>query len=1075
MKSKISKILGVGLTLAVMASMLIVATPAAAGTLGFSLESSPSTTGSVISSGDVLDFAVAADGKTIYAVRGTKDANSCTYGGVVLQCAVYKSTNGGASWSIVGHTPTDAEPWYINGGVTTITTITKVAVAPDVADGSVVAIIADGNQVYLSQDGGTTWTIEADLNPVTDATMVTTALTLNAIAFSPAVGTARTLAVGGMNTGSAAGLWVFEVGGFISRWVDITQGGGTPTGTWNNADFGDAEAVWALKFSPNFAGDRTLAVVTGPVTVVTTSTEISLQMANFAGKVWNAGIFGGWEDGRPIETITGGAVQSASLALAPNFLGQDPGSRLFYVGLATSDNATTPNPGGVYRFTDITRYELQSDTKIHSVAVNGAGDKLVAGAYLTNLVYRLASPATAAYTSVLYNASYKAPGGGTTAKVVVNWMGTSVLAGTSGDQAAFAVSTNDGLSFNDISLVALGGAYIKDLAVSADGTKQYLLTTSTSSAWTYVSLWRKDTSWKRVLTVQPAATGTDFVVRAAPENFDVVYLAQRDGQTIYYSSDGGLTSWLPRYSIQTITDMAVESATVSYVLSVNKVSRSVDGGFIWDNPLTLIPSLTSGANIQSLGKDMLLVGGGASGGVSYSTNGNTSWTTPSSPVAQGPIFVAADKLTAGGNIYAVSGTAGSSSKVYRWTIGTSTSWTPIFYEDNNERTDIYQPTGIVLAGTVLYVSAFDGTYSDLFRCLSPATATESMWDAWSAMFNLRETYLYGLYGTLQVPYVQINDTPRALYATVGADKNPKVWSFSLTPITIPYCGATLATTGRYIESFTDTLTLVGPTPAGPADKAVIPLNTATGMASDIAFQWKRLATSTEYGIQIALDSTFTQLVYDDWADSDKDTVVDMIGPNVEDRFVYQPDTTYYWRVRTGEIKIADEWYYPWFSQWSAVRSFKIGPLEAFVVTSPAKGAYDVPIKPTFVWVAVAGATTYELVVSEDPTFAIIDFSRTSNQTYFQADEELAYGTTYYWRVRAAGGAWTFGVFTTMEKPTPPGTTEIVITQPPVTTVQVNVPPPVEAVPSFLLWIIVAIGAILVIALIVLIVRTRRAA
>ncbi|HEX9976958.1 MAG TPA: hypothetical protein VGA82_06875, partial [Dehalococcoidales bacterium] len=309
-----------------------------------------------------------------------------------------------------------------------------------------------------------------------------------------------------------------------------------------------------------------------------------------------------------------------------------------------------------------------------------------------------------------------------------------------------------------------------------------------------------------------------------------------------------------------------------------------------------------------------------------------------------------------------------------------------------------------------------------------------------------------------------------------ADKNPKLWSFSFTPITIPFCTLTLSTTGIYIESFTDTMIAVGATLSGPTDKAVIPINKATGMAQDIPFSWKRLATSTMYGVQIALDSTFTQLVYNDYAESDKDTVVDMIGPNEEHRFVFQPDTTYYWRVRTAEIRIADEWYCPWYSIWSAVRSFTIGPMEPFAIGSPAKGAYDVPIKPTFVWTPVVGATSYELVVSEDPTFAIIDFSRTSNQTYFQSDEELAYGTTYYWRVRAAGGAWIYGVFTTMEKPTPPVTTpQVTITNLPQPTVTVNVPAPVEAVPSFLLWIIVAVGAILIIALIVLIVRTRRAA
>ena len=161
--------------------------------------------------------------------------------------------------------------------------------------------------------------------------------------------------------------------------------------------------------------------------------------------------------------------------------------------------------------------------------------------------------------------------------------------------------------------------------------------------------------------------------------------------------------------------------------------------------------------------------------------------------------------------------------------------------------------------------------------------------------------------------------------------------------------------------------------------------------------------------------------------------------------------------------------------------FKIGPLAAFQLDAPMSGATGVSVMPTFVWTPVQDATTYEIVVSDDPTFKIITFSRTTDKPLFASDEALAYDTVYYWRVRASAPATSVtqfvnGIFTTEMRPV---TTQPTSTQPPVTITQTNttltvsVPPTTEAIPAYLLWIIIGIGAILVIALIVLIVRTRR--
>jgi hypothetical protein len=163
-----------------------------------------------------------------------------------------------------------------------------------------------------------------------------------------------------------------------------------------------------------------------------------------------------------------------------------------------------------------------------------------------------------------------------------------------------------------------------------------------------------------------------------------------------------------------------------------------------------------------------------------------------------------------------------------------------------------------------------------------------------------------------------------------------------------------------------------------------------------------------------------------------------------------------------------------------------------VMTSPNVGDYDVAIEPMFTWDPVGGSIRYEIALSEDPTFTIIEWSYNVDQNFYKVDEPLRYDTTYYWRVRGVLGEpyqqarqwvtpstpWTTGIFTTASEPEPPP--DPIVVQPTKPEVNVEIPPtkitiePAEqAIPNYMLWIIVAVGAVLVIALIVLIVRTRR--
>jgi hypothetical protein len=173
------------------------------------------------------------------------------------------------------------------------------------------------------------------------------------------------------------------------------------------------------------------------------------------------------------------------------------------------------------------------------------------------------------------------------------------------------------------------------------------------------------------------------------------------------------------------------------------------------------------------------------------------------------------------------------------------------------------------------------------------------------------------------------------------------------------------------------------------------------------------------------------------------------------------------------------------------------------LTLPTLGAYDVPLQPVLTWAENAEAVLYEVALAEDPSFEIPEWTYSVDDNFYKVEDTdaLKYSTTYYWRVRLLtsepevvgsgrsarwsvdAGPWSTGVFTTMAEPVVTAPVEAEPQEPPQVTVeapQVTVNPPTvtvqpsegPAIPEYILWIIVVVGAVLVIALIVLIVRTR---
>jgi hypothetical protein len=91
------------------------------------------------------------------------------------------------------------------------------------------------------------------------------------------------------------------------------------------------------------------------------------------------------------------------------------------------------------------------------------------------------------------------------------------------------------------------------------------------------------------------------------------------------------------------------------------------------------------------------------------------------------------------------------------------------------------------------------------------------------------------------------------------------------------------------------------------------------------------------------------------------------------------------------------------------------------------GASGIPLKPVFQWSDVAGADSYELIVSTDVSLEnpiilkVGDYALPS--TAWQCNINLDYNTTYYWKVRAISSdtysAWSADSAFTTESPPPP--------------------------------------------------------
>ncbi|MFC1917776.1 WD40/YVTN/BNR-like repeat-containing protein [Chloroflexota bacterium] len=927
----------------------------------------------------------------------------------------YRSTNGGSTWS----------------SVTLDAAADLVAIAPEDTD-MVVTALTSGPSAYLTTNAGSSF---ATLGTIIETSGGTAALAITDLAISPVTSGKNYVAVAGTDAGGG-NIWYFDVGSAAPKWIELDDKPG----------YGATVNVSAIAWSPNHASDRVLVAVTDNA-----SGSADLQIFSSSTKKWNAAAA---FEGYPADIVTGVTdIYEASITLAPTYLGSDDTEMIAFVGLNTDADTAS----GIYRMKNTTTKELKDSVNINSVAYDGTN--LVAGAQDTNYVYYCADPLDTSPT-VSTARALKRPGinGTGNESVQVAWSGDSVIAVTDGAEGAFAVSDTNGKTFNDISLISSNITDAQDVAVAPDGSVAYFVTDDNAGATTgNTSVWRQtDSDWKRVLSLSQNA---GYIVRIAPDDPNSVYVAQKGGTTVYYSADGGLDKWFTRTCGVTIVDLAVESADVAYAIdSGGDVSKSVNGGFTWGS--VEASKASSAYTIVSVQEDVILVGG-TLGYAAYSLDGNDSWKKITKILQSGAtnIVVTADADYANNNtIYAATTVTGKNVK--RFVIGESDDWTDIFYVSSSE-TSIGNVYGLTIYDGGLYALTSNGTQSSLWQCLTPLTASSS-----SAKWAEKVTTSTS------------DDDDSSVVLGSGARSNQgliagggKLWAVK-----------TNGTNKLY--SFTDTLNNGGPAMIGPADLFQNKVNNVTGKANEVQFTWERLSKATEYKLYIAYDAGFDESVTTITVDDDGSTVVQSVGPERTGTALvnWQLGETYYWRVKVTA---------PLYSSYGETRSFTVEPGVALVPTvlAPANGASESKQKPSFSWSPVSGTAKYRFVLANNPalTAPIVDI--TTSSTAYAMTTVLAYGETYYWAVKSiepVEGAWSaianLSVMDAPVAPTPP----IVIEQVPAPVI--NLPPqpapppdiiippappaPAQIAPAYI-WAIIIIGAILVIAVIILIVRTRR--
>jgi hypothetical protein len=1046
MKKRIHRILGVTLSLVMVFSLAIALLPTSAAAEDeenlwqeFAVPKSGNSKGWVLAPGHdhmkIGPIAMAIDG-TLYMFAQPADTDY----------TLFKSTDGGREWSYIGKVKKDD--------------IVDIACSPEDAD---VLYYCTTDDVYKSSNGGGKWTEmlditigggDADWDSANGETI--TDLDVNLIGDEHVVIVST---IAGTEIDEFTGhIWVFDEG------VRITP-------SWVSQDVGDYD-VWAVSAFPDFPTTKGILAVVSAYSGGVAQTWVTAKKgaAGWNTELGNAELQPGNDENANL-TCT-----RADIAFPADWEG-DPSDGFANCYIGVSDNVVDNDDadgGGVYEFIGISganksvTLDLGVGEDVWSLAVNGdegdcdiiAGTRQDAGGEKD--VIRESTDGGDTWKSAKKEPSgEETPGysfltiSGTeyTQPYVVmldDYEDTgAALVALGGKDGAVSLRTSSRI-YNGISMINGTIDEIKDLAIGLGSEVIYMTTFNYTKS--YYAIWRNASNWERILTetLEDAQTyGADYSLLAiTPEHQDddTIFTADKGTENkILRSVDRG-EYWKPQVRAPdlTIRGFTAPDKNTVVVGSDGETQKTTNNGKSWKTSvgLTGAGSCEHFAQSPFIGDDDTLLVGTDAGEVWRSTDTGGSWSqlkSSHSGMASGyPVWPGFDYgYDTNNTMYCTSAYGG----VYRYIKGDSSSWarmdTVDGCSDNSGAYMVYQGRGIVTAPNALYVTDSSAAGMGASRSVNP---TASIVDG-KVFFDIANQTIEG----------DLTKKLTGLWKTPGS--NTKIWSIF---------------DSKKLYYLVDTLVKKVITTAPDCGEQ-------SGRVDQVEVVWDKLDKAKKYQLWVNTRSDFKgqNVLYSEDGGIVKTKGLNWVV-NIADKFT---GIKLYWRVRVLECEPYRSLYSETCNfttelkgaQWNPFKTVEGNPGNV----APLAGATGVAKMPTFQWNSAEWATGYELIISYNADFSSPIKSVKVADAVWACDVELEEGKIVYWKVRAVSdlseSEWAVGTFTVMVTPDDP--------PPPVTvappTAPVVIPPAPAPIAPVYIWVIIIIGAILVIAVIVLIVSTRK--
>lgn len=1080
----------IALALALSLAMVAIPAPTDAdpGLTKWSKVTTPSEKNLTIFPGSNLyDFAVGSDGEVIYAIGEGPDMNDvdADKNKTEILPQLWKSTDGGATWSnktsklLKKNVKLDLPAEFAK--------FTQIAVAPDDADFVVVAgTLATGAPAVVGSTNGATKFYYTGDELVS---IVGAAAKVLCLDVSRAVDTIHNIAVGTDN----GFVCRYEAGHYWgAHWIDATTAAKYPG--WKAST-----AVTSIAFSPSWSADKTLLAIS------TDGAKTWLQSGMWGThKGWGGIVERAGAVEFKVETVS--VVPMAifpgvtGMALPSDYNGYDSSMRRVYAYVDTA--SVVPNGGYLFRI-DSTTLSIPcgptGNPWFASIAYYGTHDEGDA------MLGMLAGGAPGAPTFIPcctgvqvwrtdeidiccpdWTGATKKPTGQAYALVAFTPDGNKAYGITQGqglcDESAFSVSLDKGKCWNQLGLIDTDIDYLSDVAVSPDCSVTFLASANTLEAGQVCgcdSVWMKDANateyagvWQRVYHKALAGAAEMGLLRLSPEHEDgdVVYWGDFGTENLYLAKSKGICKWSSRSTTKNIQDFALGDDDTLYVIN------NEDDIVKWtpnDWHSAVDTKVAEGHTIAVLG-DNILVGGGK-GTVGYSDDAGKSFSRISDKYKLvGNVHVAFDSyFTDNDTVYAAVSGGGAKNGIWRWVIDTSTSWKDLkavsqsYYGIVLDNAD-GNPMTKSANGGVLY-AAYDGGVA---RCLTPAAKTccgQLSWDyltsKLAAVFTLEPSSLK-LCGCLTEAsnsklFAIDNDTYK-----LDDGKDGSVWTYE------------------------DCFAKASVELSSVANGATVASDPCICANEKFVLIWERLCNTCEYDIQFSLDDAFTQIVLDTgditakYGTGDSGLYYEPPKPASPSVVIWEGaldcNTKYYWRVRARYAETPETIRSFWSDKWSF--TVEAGPTVAIALTAPDDGDTEVAITSIgFTWTSVADATNYDFVLSANADLSSPVATKTGlTGTAYTFTGTLDYDTTYFWQVTAMKDGNVFSVSDASTFTTTPAAVftcpQCGLSFPSEAALKAHIDevhaPVVPTTPAWV-WVVIGLGAVLVITVIVLIFRTRR--